>query len=286
MSSARNGELRILSHNVWCGPVHNRDLHLSEIFFRYMPDVLGLQEMTPNLYKSRLIPLLSEEYELLTHKEAEGRTDNTPLLLRKGLFDVVEHGWHLYRGLNNHETKSLSWAVLRRRSDSLLFGVVSTHFWWKRGPESELARMEDVDQMMAFVNYIRVKYDAPVVAMGDLNCKIGSLPYQRLLACGGLDARAVATDFASLKNTHHPYAVYNEESGEYEGGPAPVGSRMDAIDHIFVFGDTVRVRELCVVIDRDALDASDHCPIYIDCDIKAAQPRPTEPTTDFIHKEK
>ncbi len=286
MSTEKKASLRLMSHNVWCGPVHNRDIHLSEIFHRYMPDVLALQEMMPNVYKSRLIPLLSDEYELMVHKEAEGKTDNTPLLIRKGVFDVLEHGWHLYRGLNNHETKSLAWAVLRRKHDGRVFGALSTHFWWKRGPESDLARVGDVEQMMAFVNYVKVKYDAPVVAMGDLNCKIGSLPYERALACGALDARVLATDYSSLKNTHHPYAVYNEERGEYENGPSPVGSKLDAIDHILFFGRGFDVRQFYVVDDRDALDASDHCPIFADCELYDVPPLPKDPTMDFVTVEK
>ena len=108
MDYSKKTELRIMSHNIWCGAVYNRDLHMRDIYMRYLPDVLGLQEMTPNLYESRIIDLLSSEYELLTHKEAEGFTDNTPLLIRKGVFDVIDHGWHLYTGLNNHKTKSLA----------------------------------------------------------------------------------------------------------------------------------------------------------------------------------
>ena len=151
MDYSKKTELRIMSHNIWCGPVYNRDLHMRDIYFRYLPDVLGLQEMTPNLYKSRIVELLEPEYELLTHKEAEGFTDNTPLLIRKGMFDVIDHGWHLFKGLNNSKTKSLAWAVLRRKSDGMEFGAISTHFWWQGGPESDLARVGDVDQMMTTV---------------------------------------------------------------------------------------------------------------------------------------
>lgn len=283
MDYTKKTELRIMSHNIWCGAVYNRDLHLRDIYMRYLPDVLGLQEMTPNLYESRIIDLLSDEYQLLTHKEAEGYTDNTPLLIRKGIFDVIEHGWHLYRGLNNHQTKSLAWAVLRRKSDGITFGAVSTHFWWQRGPESDLARVDDVDQMMAFVNYMKVKYNIPVVAMGDWNCRIGSLPYRRAYEWGGLDTRVCATEYSQLMGTHHPYAVLNEETKEYENGPAPKGSQLSSIDHIFLFGaEGFDVKEYRVVTEQDALDVSDHCPIYIDCNIKALAVPPSKPTTQFI----
>ena len=286
MDYSKKTELRIMSHNIWCGPVYNRDLHMRDIYFRYLPDVLGLQEMTPNLYKSRIVELLEPEYELLTHKEAEGFTDNTPLLIRKGMFDVIDHGWHLFKGLNNSKTKSLAWAVLRRKSDGMEFGAISTHFWWQGGPESDLARVGDVDQMMTYVNYMKYKYNVPVVAMGDWNCRIGSLPYRRAYEWGGLDTRVCATEYSHLTGTHHPYAVYNPESGEYEGGPAPKGSQLTSIDHIFLFGhEGFDVKEYRVVLEQDALDVSDHCPIYIDCNLKALATLPEKPTTQFIPKE-
>ncbi len=283
MDCTKKTEIRIMSHNIWCGKVFNRDLHMRDIYMRYLPDVLGLQEMTPNLYASRIVELLSDEYEWLTHKEAEGYVDNTPLLIRKGMFDVLEHGWHLYRGLNNHESKSLAWAVLRRKSDGVTFGAVSTHFWWQKGPESDLARVDDVDQMMAFVNYMKVKYNIPVIAMGDWNCRIGSAAYRRAYEWGGLDTRLCAKDFCDRGNSHHPYAVYNEESGEYENGPKPVGTLLNAIDHMFLYNpEGFDVKEYHVVIDQDALDVSDHCPVYIDCNIKALADAPVKPVTQFI----
>lgn len=275
--------LRVMSHNIWCGEVHNRDLHLAAIYKRYLPDVLGLQEMTPNLYDSRLLSLIEDEYELLRHEEAPGNVDNTPLLIRRGKFNVIEHGWHLYRGLNNHKSKSLAWAVLERKEDGLRFGAVSTHFWWRKGPESDLAREDDVYQMMAFVNYMKVKYNIPVVTMGDWNCTMGSLAYKAAFAAGGLDVRLLAKDHSDLLHAHHPYAVYNPETDEYENGPKPVGSCINAIDHMFVFGEKgFDISEFHVVNEQEALDTSDHCPIYMDCNVKALPIPSAAPLMQFI----
>ena len=59
-----------------------------------------------------------------------------------------------------------------------------------------------------------------------------------------------------------PYAVYNPESGEYENGPMPKGSHLNAIDHMFVYGhEQLDVRVFNVVTEQEALDVSDHCPI-------------------------
>ena len=225
MDYSKRSDIRIMSHNIWCGEVHNRDLHLAEIYFRHAPDVLALQEMTQNLYDSRLLSLLEEKYELLK-PDTQGLLDNTPLLVRRGVFDVVKCGWHIYDGLNNHKSKSLAWALLRKTDDGSEIGVISTHYWWQAGPESDLARVYDAKQLTAYAHFMQVEYGVPVVAMGDLNMRIGAPGYIEMTSTGAMDMRMAAVEYASRSNTHHPYAVYNPESGEYENGPMPKGHRI------------------------------------------------------------
>ena len=283
MDYSKRSDIRIMSHNIWCGEVHNRDLHLAEIYFRHAPDVLALQEMTQNLYDSRLLSLLEEKYELLK-PDTQGLLDNTPLLVRRGVFDVVKCGWHIYDGLNNHKSKSLAWAILRKTDDGSEIGVISTHYWWQAGPESDLARVYDAKQLTAYAHFMQVEYGVPVVAMGDLNMRIGAPGYIEMTSTGAMDMRMAAVEYASGSNTHHPYAVYNPESGEYENGPMPKGSHLNAIDHMFVYGhDQLDVRVFNVVTEQEALDVSDHCPIYVDCKILARPERPVSPT--FVKKE-
>ena len=283
MDYSKRSDIRIMSHNIWCGEVHNRDLHLAEINFRHAPDVLALQEMTQNLYDSRLLSLLEEKYELLK-PDTQGLLDNTPLLVRRGVFDVVKCGWHIYDGLNNHKSKSLAWAILRKTDDGSEIGVISTHYWWQAGPESDLARVYDAKQLTAYAHFMQVEYGVPVVAMGDLNMRIGAPGYIEMTSTGAMDMRMAAVEYASRSNTHHPYAVYNPESGEYENGPMPKGSHLNAIDHMFVYGhEQLDVRVFNVVTEQEALDVSDHCPIYVDCKILPRPERPVSPT--FIKKE-
>ena len=283
MDYSKRSDIRIMSHNIWCGEVHNRDLHLAEIYFRHAPDVLALQEMTQNLYDSRLLSLLEEKYELLK-PDTQGLLDNTPLLVRRGVFDVVKCGWHIYDGLNNHKSKSLAWVILRKTDDGSEIGVISTHYWWQAGPESDLARVYDAKQLTAYAHFMQVEYGVPVVAMGDLNMRIGAPGYIEMTSTGAMDMRMAAVEYASRSNTHHPYAVYNPESGEYENGPMPKGSHLNAIDHMFVYGhEQLDVRVFNVVTEQEALDVSDHCPIYVDCKILPRPERPVSPT--FIKKE-
>ena len=131
---------------------------------------------------------------------------------------------------------------------------------------------------------MQVEYGVPVVAMGDLNMRIGAPGYIEMTSTGAMDMRLAAVEYASRSNTHHPYAVYNPESGEYENGPMPKGSHLNAIDHMFVYGhEQLDVRVFNVVTEQEALDVSDHCPIYVDCKILPRPERPVSPT--FVKKE-
>ena len=268
-------KIRIMSHNIWCGPcgspdgnVYGRDKALAELFEKYSPDVLSLQEMTPGMYKSDIEKYTSVNFEWLK-PDTDGLTNNTPILIKKGVFDVLEQGWHLFSGLNNSATKSVSWAVLKIKSSGDVIGVCSNHFWWEEdGAENDMARIGDARQQQAFVDYIKTKYNAPVFSMGDLNCAIGSNPYNEMIKNAGIDARLCAVSHCDRMNTLHEYPVLDEKCF-YRDGQAPLGSHLDAIDHIIVYGyDKVTVDGFYVVSEQKALDVSDHCPVYIDAYIK------------------
>lgn len=283
MSCEKKSDLRIMSHNIWGSDVYNRDLHMRDIYFRYEPDVLGLQEMTPKVYASRLCELLDEKYELLK-PDTNGLVDNTPIFIRRGVFDVVKCGWHIYDGLNNHQSKSLAWAVLKKKEDGMEIGIICTHYWWQAGPESDLARVYDAKQMTAYAHWMQVEYGIPVVAMGDLNLRIGAPAYNELISTGAMDMRMAAVEYASRSNTHHPYGTYNNETGEFENAPAPRGCHLNAIDHMFVYGrEQLDVRVFDVITEQEALDVSDHCPIFVDCKILPRPEKPVAPT--YIKKE-
>lgn len=268
-------KIRIMSHNIWCGPcgspdgnVYGRDKALAQLFEKYSPDVLSLQEMTPGMYRSDIVKNTSEVFEWL-EPDTNGLVNNTPILIKKGVFNVLEQGWHLFTGLNNSATKSVSWAVLEFKNSGKVIGVCSNHFWWEEnGAENDAARVGDALQQQAFVDYIKTKYNVPVFSMGDLNCAIGSTPYNEMISHSGMDSRLCAVKHCDRINTLHEYPIL-DEGGFYRDGQAPVGSHMDAIDHIIVYGqEKVYVEGFYVVSEQVALDVSDHCPVYIDVYLK------------------
>lgn len=267
--------IRIMSHNIWCGPcgspdgnVYGRDKKLSELFFKYAPDVLCLQEMTKGMYRSGIQRYTEDMFEWLV-PDTDGLTNNTPILVKKGVFNVVEQGWHLFSGLNNSATKSVSWAVLEFKDGKEKIGVCSNHFWWEEdGLENDAARVSDALQQQAYVDYMRVKYDIPVFSVGDLNCAVGSNPYNEMIRGGALDARICAERYDDRINTLHEYPIL-DEGGFYRDGAAPTGSHTDAIDHIMIYGyQKINTEEFYIAHEQEALDVSDHCPVYIDFKFK------------------
>ena len=57
---------RFAAFNIWGdffgNPTHERDLDHAAILLGHNPDFIGLQEMTPNFWKSRLVDALAEEF--------------------------------------------------------------------------------------------------------------------------------------------------------------------------------------------------------------------------------
>lgn len=260
-----NNLIRVMSHNVWCISLYNRKDILIDTFKRYKPDILCLQEVTYILYGEGLLSAIEDEYELL-HEKVGDYTNNTPLLYRKERFEKVESGWHLFKGKNNADTKSLTWAVLKDKKSGKYIGACSAHFWWEdNGIEDDMARKYHAEQSLGFINYIRHKYNCPVILGGDFNCKIGSPAYNHLIAEGGMDARLAAINERDMINTWHNFPVLDEEKHMYISADTPVGSHLDAIDHLIIFGNKeLNVDCFKVLTEGHILISSDHCPIYFD----------------------
>ncbi len=256
--------IKILSHNMWCLPLYNRKPLLIEIYREEMPDIICLQEVTYVIQNQGFLTDIGEEYETVLPKVDE-YFNNTPILYRKDLFTLIESGWHLFDGKNNADTKSITWAVFERKSDCKRIGVCSTHFWWEaKSAEDDLDRRYHAEQSLAYINYIVCKYKVPVILGGDLNCKIGSLAYNHLIASGGTDCRIAAKVYDKRINTLHELPLFDEKSCKYSKAEYVPGTHLDAIDHMIVFNNyNIVIDELKVINTDSALIASDHCPMYI-----------------------
>jgi endonuclease/exonuclease/phosphatase family metal-dependent hydrolase len=265
-----NAQYRIMTSNVWgnCGDkaIANRDDLLAGIFIRYMPDVLGLQEVSPKsrAEKINLIELLESCYTEVEVDISPYTNNYTPLLYLKDKYTVEDKGYHNYSGLNDKDSKSITWAVLACNSSGKRFAVCNTHYYWKSDDPGKEARINNSAELLQVVHDILERHPVPVFCIGDFNCSASSDPAQKLFSQGFADTQSAAIARASDSNAHHPYPEWDETTETFINGPAPTGVYARAIDHIYYTGENVTVWVYDTVLSQDALDASDHCPVYVD----------------------
>lgn len=253
--------MRIMTSNIWGdyfrNPVEIRIDGISVLIERYLPDILGLQEVTPGWYNSDLFKRLSLHYNVVEY----GLGNYTPLLYNKHKYDLKERGWELYQDTPDN-SKSLTWAVLTDKETGNTFGVCNTHFWWKaRGQEDDLIRVENAKQLFNRMKLIREKYDIIVFAFGDLNCH-GDSPAIKYLREQGAAITYDMTMVRSEVSSHHGDPVLGDD-GKYHGQKTE-NPWVKSLDHIIVYGKDYEIKRYQVVEDQYILDATDHSPVYID----------------------
>jgi endonuclease/exonuclease/phosphatase family metal-dependent hydrolase len=273
---SENAEFRIMTSNIWgnCGDnmIANRDDLLAGIFISYMPDVLGLQEVSPKSRdeKVNIFDLLETYYAEVEVDIGQLTNNYTPLLYLKDEYSVVDSGFYNYSGLNDKNSKSVTWAVMERSNSGKRFAVCNTHFYWKSDDAGREARINNSGELLQVVNEILERHRVPIFCIGDFNCSVSSDPAQILFSRGFADTQSAAIVRTSDSNAHHPYPTWDETTETFINGPAPTGVYARAIDHIYYTGEHVNVWVYDTIVSQDALDASDHCPVYVDISLSAA----------------
>ncbi|NMA95316.1 MAG: hypothetical protein GX974_04680 [Clostridiales bacterium] len=259
--------IRILTSNIWGNSqTFNRMKNLANTFFTIQPDVIGLQEVNKIIRneESNIFKLLSPDYKEVDVHIEDGEDNFTPLLYNHERWMVQDCGFHRYSGANDMGSKSITWVVFEGLLNKERFVVMNTHFYWTSDEIGRETRIVNSKELIECVEDIRAKYPVPVFVMGDLNCKISEPPIQNLFDFGFYNAWDSASKSRTDVNSHHKYPILDEDKGLFVDGPKPVGTHEDAIDHIFTLGKGVTIESYNTITTQDVLDASDHCPIYIE----------------------
>lgn len=264
--------VRVMSHNVWgmyakdvVKKSANRPELMKKVYFKYLPDVIGTQEFSADIYENRLPELIDEHYtqlDVAADVAAAGVAHQfTPVFYRRDRVEPIKSGFFLYdRAFNNSDSKSITYATFRLISGGGEFSVCNTHFWWRSGPEHDTARVINATDILSIAGELT----HPVIIMGDLNCLQTSEAYKTLVAGGMCDVRYAAPD-TTEKKTHHPYPIYDEEREIFTPAPYDNLPNPKSIDYIFIdIAHAKTVKKFDVLTDADALSTSDHCPIYVD----------------------
>ena len=264
---ASTGDIRTMFYNMYGWESYSESVRMRmqlEMLEAYSPDVIGFQEFSSNVRSGSLISKLTE----LGYSEVRvnGVSSNfTPLFYRSDKLEIVDSGYLLYEGLNDVNSKSVTWAVMRVRATGKCFIAMSTHFYWTSDLEGDAARLSEAGQLLELIGTIRsnASYaELPLIVGGDLNCTVSSAPAD-ILRGGGLVS---AWDEAALKNDssgHHKDAEYSTLYETYISWSRPTKKYADSIDQVWKYGN-ITVNGFVTVTCTYALIASDHCPEIVD----------------------
>lgn len=249
---AEGADLRIMSFNLlaelWddraAATLPGRDKNTSEIILSYLPDVIGLQETT-QLWYSLLESRLDGVYKFASYKVPGGKVNYSTLMYNIHTTELIECKTTLYSVRNSDSMRNLTWARFRRKSDGAEYIVTCTH--WDITDDK---RQVQCGENAKLINDLYEKYKLPIFATGDYNSNEEDLFDDFLKATKMTDPKYKAKKIVNAGRTTHTL------------GSSVTGDKL-CIDHIAVSpGQEVLFynRLTC----NTALNASDHCPIYID----------------------
>ena len=254
--------MRIMTSNIWGdyfnNPVELREDQLLNIFKKYDPDILGVQEARMTFQTSNLFKSLFEEYETVGVSDREP-VNHEPLFYKKK-YKLIANGFE-YLDDTPDLSKGITFAVLYDSESDKKFAVLNTHFWFKNGPEHDLIRVTNAKQIIAMMKFLSNKYNCPSFMFGDLNCFITSEAYKTFLNEGLIPLYDIASEKEDI-TTYHGYPQRGDDNRYHS--TMVNKSREFAFDHILGYNDDFKVSIYKVITDQDALDATDHNPVYAD----------------------
>lgn len=251
------------NHNVWnCAPSGYRNGLTRSIISDIDPDVCTLQECSPDRVRVGSAPLpelLRDKYTEVCPEKAN--VNYTAVFYKTEKYNLLDSGYFIYDGLNDANSKSVCWGLLEDKNTKTKIIVAATHFWWMFESEKDnQQRLENVNQLKAFLDEIQKKYDVPTFIGGDFNngknSDQGEEPYHYMLKLGFNDIR-LSADETTDEFTHHDYPVQTHDE-VYESGPMPVRN----LDNIFTYGrNQAKAKKFEILTSEKALASSDHCPL-------------------------
>ncbi len=254
--------IKLYSHNVWNkAPTGWRNKIIRELISDFDADFCTFQECAPYTIRTGDAPLPSLMADCYVELMEELKDKNfTPVYYKRDKFSVLDSGYYLYTGLNDADSKSVSWGVFEDKETGEKIAVASTHFWWMFDSEKDnLQRLENVKELKELCEKIIKKHNVPVIIGGDFNngfnADQGDEPYKKMLSEGFLDIRLTAKETTDML-THHKEPLLKDD-GTWENIDMPIRT----IDNIFIYGEGIKAENFNVLTSEKALVSSDHCPL-------------------------
>ena len=259
--------IRIMTSNIWGdyfgNEVQVREDQLLEVYTKYAPDVLGMQEVTPSWHASTLMTGMEQAGYLLLNDAPAGVKNYNAMFVNAARFTVRKSG---FEQLSHTEdaSKNMQWAVLTDKESEKRIVVCNAHFEYRHGPQYDEAREFNAEQMAWRMRFLKEKYDCVAAfGFGDMNTNTASSVFPVFEKRGILPLADAAPERPAF-SSYHGYPVRGED-GRYHGKPTE-NSYKWSLDHIVGMG-AYRVADYRFVTDQPALDATDHSPVFADVEI-------------------
>ncbi len=245
--------------------IANRNDLIRDMIFELEPDFCNFQECRPTTSRAvdnAIQKIISEKYA--ESNVAHAHENFTPVFYKKDRFEELDGGFFVFEGLNDANSKSVTWGLFEDKTDGKRLAVVSTHFWWKAtGEVDDLQRIDNAKKVKEICDSIIERYGKiPVIVSGDFNSSMTRPGYIAMVENGFTDARFVAKNSTKC-HTLHAYPILNDEGIYVPDGGAPYVT----IDFVFTYGKKPVVTEFSVLADDRARTTSDHCPVVAKFDI-------------------
>ncbi len=268
----RSGEYRVIFNNIYGNhkaehPVGPRNQMNGELHLEYLPDVIGVQEGSPNVDTYYKFMTSNGYTKLDSNPDNSNKHDYTSILYLADKLEVLEKGYHLYDDGAGDKSKSVTWAVFKDKASGDVFAVGSTHFYWTSDELGQAARLKDAAQVSEIAKTISEKYSCAFIVGGDFNCRIDSAPFGVLNGNGFKNLQKISSDTVDI-TTHHSYAAYDEALRLYLTPVYSSNPYSKAIDHALVYNEGKLTPKLFRVILHDySYLSSDHCPVMVEFDV-------------------
>ena len=220
-ATVRAGDVRLMFNNIWgsSSGALQRSKTLLEIYREYLPDVLGLQECSPDMRNSGLCDWLYDlgyrEIPLppsfIPYKQESETRD--PIFYRTDVLELIHYGYQnlaviselneILDGLSGSKlesaktalkaaradgSKSVNWAIFKVKATGELFMAASVHLWWKGGTYHDKIRVVQMREMrelltkeaQAYLDSAGIDGTLPIFIGGDYNSRTERPSYKTM----------------------------------------------------------------------------------------------------------
>lgn len=260
---ANGADMRIMSFNILCEiwndkpTISGRDEKAVAILMNYAPDVVGLQEISPN-WHSALEPLLdSSPYKMIGKHNTVmhskyGNINFSPIIYNSDTVKPIDSGVRAYSVAAKIYAYVMTWGHFKHISSGKDFAVINTHFDLRREGEHNNNRTQQAKEIAAFINELKGRYGCPVIITGDYNTMESE------------DRFKIIINDAQMHEAKYSAHIIKRACATYHTLGSSI-STANANSHDHILGSNgIKFLYYNVLVDKIVIETSDHCPIYAD----------------------